>query len=311
MTLHRTHIGIDVAKRHLDIFDPRAGHGRIDNTAEAIAAWLAALDAACCLVVFEASGSYDRSLRAGLCAAGIGFARLNPTRTRRFAQATGRLAKTDRIDAAMLADLGARLQPEPTPPDEPERVRLGELARRRDQLVEQRAAELKRKREARHADAGVLASLDAHIKWLDAEIRALDEAIARLIAESRALKAEAALLRSAPGVGPVAAATLLALMPELGGRKPGAIAALAGLAPFNADSGAQRGLRRIQGGRRRVRRALYMAAVTAARSNSRFKTIYQRLRAAGKPAKLALIAVARKLLITLNAMVRDRKRFAS
>ena len=153
----------------------------------------------------------------------------------------------------------------------------------------------------------MLASLEAHIAWLDTEIARLDAAIAALIAESRALKTEADLLRTVPGIGQVTATALLSLMPELGRRRPGQIAALAGLAPFNADSGQLKGVRRIQGGRRRVRKALYMAAVTAARSNSRFKTLYQRLTAAGKPAKLAFIAVARKLLITLNAIVRDQK----
>ena len=309
MSAHQTHIGIDVAKRHLDIFDPRTGHARIENTPEAIALWLGRLDPAASFTVFEATGSYDGPLRAGLGAAGFAFARLNPTQTRRFAQATGRLAKTDRIDARMLADLGARLRPPPSAPDEPERVRLGELGRRRDQLVDQRTAEKVRSKEV-GGDALVLASLQAHIVWLDTEIVRLDAAIAALIAESRALKGEADLLRTAPDVGKVTATTLRSPMPELGRRRPGQIAALAGLAPFNADSGQLTGARRIQGGRRRVRRALYMAAVTAARSNSRFKTLYQRLTAAGKPAKLALIAVARKLLITLNAMLRDQKHYS-
>ena len=306
MSVHQTHIGIDVSKTHLDIFDPRTGHARIENTPQAIALWLGGRDPAAAFAVFEATGRYDGPLRAGLASAGFAFARLNPTQARRFAQATGRLAKTDRIDARMLADLGARLRPDPSTPGEPERMRLGELGRRRDQLVDQRAAEKVRKQETGGDDL-VLASLEAHIAWLDTEIARLDAAIAALIAESRALKTEADLLRTVPGIGQVTATALLSLMPELGRRRPGQIAALAGLAPFNADSGQLKGVRRIQGGRRRVRKALYMAAVTAARSNSRFKTLYQRLTAAGKPAKLAFIAVARKLLITLNAIVRDQK----
>lgn len=307
MTIHHIHIGIDVSKRYLDIFDPRTGHARIENTPEAIAAWLDPLETATSFAVFEATGSYDAALRTGLQAAGLAFARLNPTQTRRFAQATGRLAKTDRIDAAMLADLGTRLQPGPSASGEPERERLGELGRRRDQLVDQRTAEKVRKQESGSADALVRDSLEAHIAWLDNEIARLDAAIAALIAGSEVLKNEAELLLTVPGIGKVTTTALLALMPELGHRKPGQIAALAGLAPFNADSGLLKGIRRIQGGRRRVRRALYMAAVTAARSNSRFKSIYQRLIAAGKPAKVAFIAVARKLLITLNAIVRDQK----
>jgi transposase len=152
-------------------------------------------------------------------------------------------------------------------------------------------------------------SLQSHIAWLNAEIRRLDARIAAAIDTNAVLTEQARLLRSAPGVGPVAATTLLALMPELGSLSPKAAAALAGLAPFNADSGQFRGLRRIGGGRRRVRQALYMAAITAVRSASRFKGFYEGLRAQGKPAKVALVAVARKLIVILNAIIRDRIAF--
>jgi transposase len=242
---------------------------------------------------------------------GISHARINPMQARRYAQATGRLAKTDRIDAAVLAEMGARLQPRAQPASDAARRRLALLHTRRDQLVEQRAMERGRLSDMPDVDAFITTSMTDHLSWLDTAITAVDKAIAALIARTDALKAQAALLRSAPGIGPVAATTLLALMPELGARRPGAIAALAGLAPFNCDSGAMRGVRRIRGGRRRVRRALYMAALAATRSNPRYKAIYHRLLNAGKAKKLALIAVARKLITTLNAMVRDNKTFQS
>lgn len=309
MILHQTYIGCDISKHHLDIFDPRTGHVRVANTDDAITQWLGQLDPACTLAVFEATGRYDQTLRRHLISHAIGYARLNPVRTRRFAEATGQLAKTDRLDAAMLADLGKRLQPPVSAPDDPERVRLGDLVRRRGQLVDMRAAEKVRRNEAGAWGEDIAACLNAHIAWLDAAIAALDKAIASLVASRPALKAAAGLMRTAPGIGQVTATTLMALMPELGRRAPGQIAALAGLAPLNADSGSLRGVRRIQGGRRQVRKALYMAAVTAARSNTRFKAFYQRLINAGKAAKTALIAVARKLLITLNAMLRDQKQY--
>lgn len=148
-----------------------------------------------------------------------------------------------------------------------------------------------------------------HIAWLDQAIQRIDRRIAALIAGQQGLHAAQRLMRSVPGIGPVCAATLLALMPELGSRSPKAIAALAGLAPFNTDSGKFRGVRQIQGGRRRVREALYMAAVSVTRTKSRFAATYRALRDAGKPAKIALIAVARKLLVTLNAVLRDQAPF--
>ena len=310
MSIHPSCVGIDVSKAYLDIFDPQSGFARIANTAVSIRAWLARLDPDHS-IVFEATGAYDRTLRTCLEGARRAYSRINPLMARRYAQATGRLAKTDRIDAAVLAEIGTRLDPPRHGPAEPERERLGALGRRRDQLVAQRASERVRLKEADRIDPVVAKSLQGHIDWLDTSIAAIETEIAAHIARSDTLREEAALLQSVPGVGAQTATALLALMPELGHRSPGAVAALAGLAPYNCDSGTLRGQRHIQGGRARVRKALYMAALIASRFNPRLKTVYQRLLNAGKPKKLALIAVARKLLITLNAILRDKTPFTA
>lgn len=308
MTLHSSFIGIDVSKAYLDIFDPAAGFARIANTAVSIRTWLAGLDTDRKLI-FEATGHYDLTLRTCLDAAGCVYSRINPLKARRYAQATGRLAKTDRIDAALLAEIGARLAPHCHRPVEPARERLGELGRRRDQLISQRAAERTRLKENTQADSCVRESLQAHLDWLDTAIETIEAEIDARIARDDRLRDQAALLQSVPGVGPQTASILLALMPELGQRKPGSVAALAGLAPYNCDSGTLRGQRHIQGGRARVRKAVYMAALIASRFNPRLKPVYQRLLDAGKPKKLALTALARKLLVMLNAILRDNQPF--
>lgn len=306
MSIHPSCVGIDISKAWLDIYDPSVGFDRIANTPVAIAAWLERQSDRNKIFVFEATGIYDKALRTALHAARRPQARLNPTHVRRFAQATGQLAKTDRIDARLLSLAGERLQPALHTPGAPARERLSELNRRRDQLVAQRACERGRLKESAQADPVVRESLEAHIHWLDAQIGQLERDIEAHIAADPDLKAQAALLCTAPGIGPHHAVTLMALMPELGQRSPGAIAALAGLAPFNCESGQMRGHRRIQGGRPRVRKALYMAALVAKRWNPALEAFFNRLVSAGKPKKLALIAVARKLLITLNAMNRDQ-----
>lgn len=309
MILHPGSVGIDVSKAFLDIFDPLAGHAeRIPNTPAAIAARAEAWRDRAVFVVFEATGRYDRALRLHLAEAGISHARVNPGRARDFARAAGFLAKTDTIDARMLAVMGQALQPDAEPPRSPERERLLGLHRRRDQLVATRQQERTRLSEASCDDNRD--SLNDHIVWLTADIARFDKRIARLVASVAELASAWLRLRQAPGVGPVTATTLMALMPELGSLSPKEIAALAGLAPLNRDSGQLRGQRSIAGGRKRVRDALYMAAVSASRTKSRFGDLYRAMRERGKPAKVALIAVARKLLITLNAMIRDNSSYA-
>lgn len=304
MTLHPLWIGIDIAKSHLDVFDERTGtHRRIANQADAIRRLLVSCRDWPARVIFEATGVHDVLLRQALRQAGMRFVRVNPRRARDFARAAGRLAKTDALDARMLAAMGRALALAPEPDADPARERLARLHTRRDQLVDARAAE-----RARLGDAAELrASLEGHIAWLD-DAR-LDRLIAEAIAASRELADAARLLRSAPGIGPVTATTLLALMPELGQRSAKTIASLAGLAPINHDSGTLRGLRRIKGGRRRVRQALYMAALAAARSHPRFKAFYEAVLARRAAPKLALIAVARKILVILNAMLKTKTSF--
>lgn len=309
MTLHRDVLGIDIAKPHLDVHDARSGTTtRIDNTADAAAALAASLAGRDCLVVYEATGRYDRVLRHALACAGVAQARVNPEQARAFARATGRRAKTDAIDARMLAQLGRSLDPRRQPPAEPARERLTALGRRRDQLVAMRKQE--RTRLHGEDEALLRTALAAHIAWLDTAIAEVERAIATLVREDEALARADALLRSAPGVGPVTAAVLLAQLPEPGRIPARAATALAGLAPYNNDSGAFRAKRSVRGGRTRIRQALYMAAVSLARGSSHLPAFHNRLRAAGKPPKVAIIATARKLLTTLSAIIKHQTPFA-
>jgi transposase len=298
-------VGIDVSKQNLDIFDEAVGASeRIANATQAITQLVARwrCDA---LVVFEATGVYDLALREALRQAGIRFARINPARARDFARASGRLAKTDPIDARMLAAFARAMNPATEQVATPGRNALARLAKRRDQLVCMRAQEKNRRSEAE--DRAMAERIGRLIEVLDSEIAEIEADINALIKAEAEISDDAQLMRSLPGVGPVACMQLIAQMPELGKVGPKQVAALAGLAPFNVDSGAFRGKRKIGGGRKRVRDALYMAALNAVRRADPFKAFYTRLRQAGKPAKLALIAVARKLLTVLNAMMRDRK----
>lgn len=310
MTLHPDVLGIDVSKHQLDIFDPegRAPRRIANCPAEAgqLARSLAGRD---CLVVLEATGRYDGALRAALAAAGVRHARVNPEQARDFARAIGRRAKTDAVDARMLAELGMRLSPRPCPAADPERERIAHLSRRCDQLVAIRKQERNRRSECDEEE--MRDDLQAHLAWLDQAIARLEQRIDEAIGSTPALAQNANLLRSAPGVGAVTATIVIAAMPELGQCSPKAAAALAGLAPYNNDSGTFRGARSVRGGRKRVRDALYMAAVSAARSKTRLADFYRRLREAGKPPKVALIALARKLLVILNAILRDQTPFAT
>jgi transposase len=298
-------VGIDVSKHYLDIFDEAVGvPERIANVPHAITELVARwrCDA---FVVFEATGVYDRELREALQQAGIRFARINPARARDFARASGRLAKTDPIDARMLAAFARAMKPATEQVVSPARNALAGLAKRRDQLVLMRSQEKNRRSEA--GDHALAKRISYLIEVLDHEIADVEAEIKKLIKAEPMISEDAKLMRSMPGIGPVACMQLIAKMPELGHIGPKQAAALAGLAPFNVDSGAYRGKRKIGGGRKRVRDALYMAALNAVRRADTFKTFYAKLRQAGKPAKLALIAVARKLLAALNAMMRDRK----
>jgi transposase len=310
MTIAHRFIGIDISKAHLDIYDDGTARSeRIANSPTAIAAALARWPRAGTRVIFEATGSYDRILRRALEAANLVHVRVNPARARDFARATSALAKTDAIDARLLAAMGRALVLSPAQAVDPLRERLAALQRRRDQLVAIRADEKKRLGLAEGDD--LRASITAHIAWIDADVRRLQALIDRLVAGSAELAELRARLQTAPGVGPVTALTLIALMPELGQRSGKTIAALAGLAPFNNDSGALRGQRHIRGGRGRVRRALYMAALAAIRKVPRLAAHYRNVATRSGHAKVGIIAVARKLLVALNAMIKTAQPFAA
>lgn len=306
MSVHQFFIGCDVSKAHLDFYDSRDGRlCRIANTDTAVTDWLQT--AAPCdqtLVVFEATGLHDRCLRNAAHHHGVACVRVNPSQARDFARALGRRAKTDALDAKALAAMGQalRLQPEEAP--DPTRQRLALLAKRRDQLVSMAAAEKKRLKDMA-GEAALVDSLKAVIAMLADQIKAMDQAITALIDSQPDLARSRRHLRSMPGVGHVTATTLLSLMPELGRVNDKQIAALAGLAPFNHDSGTQQGQRHIAGGRARVRRALYMSALTAVRCCQRYRQVYERILQRSKAKKLALIAVARKMLIHCNAMMKS------
>lgn len=306
MTLAQHAIGIDVSRDWLDGFDSRSGKPfRIANCARAITAFLKKR-ASGELIVIEATAPYDMPLRRLAARFSKALVRVNPARARDFARALGALAKTDAIDARILATMGVRLELAADPPHDEAREKLAALHRRRDQLVAIRAAEATRL--AGVTCASERRSLQRHIVWLSTEIESLENKIEDALS-SPALTASVKILRSLVGIGKVTTATLIALLPELGRRSPREIAALAGLAPMNRDSGQFRGQRHIAHGRRRVRQALYMAALAAIRCLARFKDVYLRIKLRSGKAKIAVCAVARKLLVTLNAMMRDSKPF--
>jgi len=307
-SIDQNYIGCDVSKARLDFFDPARGrHCRIANEAAAMEAFVAGLRPGVDFVVMEATGHYDRLLRLALSAGGIAFSRHNPQHTHHFSRSVGRRAKTDRQDAVMLAEYGRLHKPAPDAAPDAEVERLQALARRRDQLVDIRARERKHLAEA--FDPDVRADIEALVAILNTRIAALEAGIRDTIGQSRDMARNYAILTSAPGVATVTALTLIAHMPELGRRSPKTIAALAGLAPIANESGRRIGKSAIAGGRTRVRCALYMAALGAIRASARFKATYEQIAARAGSRKLAIIAIARKLLVALNAMIRDQKQF--
>jgi len=254
-------------------------------------------------VVCEATGPYHKGFVAALHQAGVVVSVVNPRLPRDFARSRGQLAKTDKIDARLLADFGTTLRPAPTPQPEARMILLDDLVTRRAQLVEDRAREKVRLQQTTCAEA--LASLKLHVHHLDGQIEKLLARIAEVVEACPGLRAKVARLVEVQGVGTLTASALLAALPELGTLSKNEVTALAGLAPFNRDSGAFRGSRSIRGGRSEVRRTLYMAAFCASRRNPILKAVYQRLRAAGKAHKVALVAVMRKLLVYLNSILKS------
>lgn len=301
-------LGADVSKAWVDLSDTRGRSLRVANTIEALSAALATADwrGACANLVCEATGGYERPLIAAATALALPIRRIHPSRARAFARAKAKLAKTDRIDAAVLAALAAFTADEPVPPLPGQRA-LTELMTRLTQLKDQRQAE--QCRAERSESPIVRRSIAASLALLDDQIAEISAALDATIAADTVLARTATLLRTCKGVGPETCRALLAFLPELGSLNRRTVAALVGVAPITCHSGSSIRSAAITGGRKPLRDVLFMAALTASRHNPVFRSLYERLRRAGKPHKVALIAVVRKLVTTLNAMVRAGKPF--
>ena len=297
------YVGVDVAKSDLQVAaleqnlryaNNRAGHRQLADRLRCLGV---------VQVVLEATGGYERALVMALHAEAIAVSVVNPRQVRDFARAQGRLAKTDCLDARVLVDYARALRPLPTPPPSPSQLRLAELVRARSQLIASRVIQ---KNQLEHAsDPLVRRCLLDVVRAFDVRIKRMEKALADLIANEPLLAAKVQKLAHVQGVGATTAAMLLALLPELGSLSKTEVAALAGLAPRNRDSGLFRGQRHIGGGRSALRTGLWMPTLVAVQHNPVLKAFYQRLRTNGKPAKVALVASARKLLIYLNGLLKD------
>jgi len=302
------YVGIDVSKARLDVVALPSGEvwsERNDGSgAGKLVSRLRGLDPA--LIVLEATGGLERLVVAALAAAGAPVVVVNPRQVRDFARATGKLAKTDAIDAGVIARFGQAVKPAVRPLKEAQTSELAALVARRRQLVDMLVME---KNRLHGAPGRVRKDIEANITWLEKRLDGVDGDIDRAIKKSPVWREDDELLRSVPGVGNVLATTLLACAPELGTLNRHQIAALVGVAPLNRDSGLFRGRRSVWGGRARVRSVLYMAVVCATRHNPVIRAYHQRLRDAGKPPKVALTACMRKLLVILNTMMKTRKKW--
>jgi transposase len=299
-------VGLDVSKSEIVVATHPAGTlWTSDTTPAAIDQLIARLiEVRPDVIVVEATGGYERAVVAAAVAAGLPIAIVNPRQVRAFAKAVGQLAKTDAIDAALLALFGARVRPAVRPLPDAETLALAALLARRRQLQDMLVSERQRLEKATMTK--VRRDLRQHIRWLERRVDDVDEDIDGAIKRSPVWRVKDDLLQSVPGIGPTVARTLLAELPELGQLDRRAIAALVGVAPFNRDSGRTRGRRYIRGGRASLRASLYMGALVAARHNPVLRTYYQRLRDAGTPSKVALVAVMRKLLTIVNAMMKHQ-----
>ena len=301
-------VGVDVAKATLDIaLRPRAQTWQViydDTHVEAFVTQLNELSPT--LIVVEATGGLERSLVAALVAARLPVVVINPRQARDFAKATGRLAKTDRIDAQVLAHYGEAIRPSFRPLPDADTQQLRALVDRRRQLVDMMTAEQSR---LNTSPSRVRDSIEAHLAWLQQQLASLDDDLDDMLQSSPIWRERDDILQSTPGVGPVLSRTLMSQLPELGDLNRKEIAALVGVAPFNRDSGTWRGRRTIWGGRAAVRSVLYMSTLVATRHNPVIREFYERLLAAGKAKKVALTACMRKLLTILNAMVKNQQRW--
>ena len=301
-------VGIDVSKAQLDVAVRPTGKRWVlpyDETGiEGLIPQIVDLEPA--LVLLEATGGLELPLVAALAAAALPVVVVNPRQVRDFAKATGTLAKTDTLDAGVLAHFADAVRPEVRPLKDAETQVLNSLTARRHQVMTMLVSEKNRLGTASGAVSprAVSPRIEAHIAWLEQELSDLDKGLRQTLRQSPVWREKDDLLRTVPGVGPQLSLTLLALLPELGTLDRKQIAALVGVAPYNRDRGTRRGKRAVWGGRSRVRAVLYMGALVASRHNPAIRDFYQRLLAAGKPKKVALIASMRKLLVTLNAMLK-------
>ena len=302
-------IGIDVSKARLDVAIRPSGESESvanDKTAiKALVKHLGEIQPA--LIVLEATGGVERQLTRALASAELPVVVVNPRQVRDFAKATGQLAKTDAIDAVVLARFAETVRPVLRPLPDEVTLELRALIARRRQIAEMMVAERNR---LRGASQSVTKRIDAHIRWLEAELQRADKDLDQSIRQSPIWQENEDLLRTVPSIGPVISRTLLAELPELGQLNRKQIAALVGIAPLNWDSGTLRGRRAIWGGRASVRAVLYMAALVASRHNTVMRVFYKRLRDAGKAPKVALVACMRKLLTILNAMIKHKTRWS-
>jgi transposase len=302
-----TYVGIDVAKDKLDVHVRPGGEAFcVTRDAKGLVELVQRLQAlhAPMLIVLEATGGFERTVAAALAAAKLPLVVVNPRQIRDFARAVGRLAKTDAIDAAIIAHFAEALQLEPRPIRDDEAQALDDLVSRRRQLIDMIVAETNRKKAI--TSKRIVREIERHLLYLQKLLTELDGDIDDAIRSSPVWREKEELMISVPGVAQKTARSLIAELPELGTLDRRSIASLVGVAPMNRDSGTMRGKRKIRGGRATVRSALYMATVAAIRWNPPLRDTYQRLRAAGKPAKLAIVAVMRKLVVTLNAIIRDK-----
>lgn len=295
-------VGIDVSKAWLDCHNLQdSASWKVPNDAHGWEDLAERLDSVQ-LIVIEATGGYQEGLVDSLLSRNLPVAVVNPRQVRDFAKSAGRLAKTDRIDAQILARFGLALKPTPqTSPSEMKGLR--DLVTYRDDLLKLCSAQKNRKQQYR--DPAIRESIQRSLKDLQQEIVWVEEKIQAFIQANKTIEGKAGVLKAVKGVGPVLTSSLLGLLPELGQINNKAIAALAGVAPFNCDSGKYRGGRRIWGGRRAVRKTLYMSALVAKRHNPAMKAYYEQLVARGKSFKVAIVACMRKLLVILNAKMRD------
>jgi transposase len=299
-------VGLDIAKDHIDVsVRPTEDRWQADQTDAGLAQLVTRLAGLTpTLVVVESTGGYETAVVTALAVAQVPVAVVNPRQVRDFAKAIGRLAKTDALDAAVLALFAERVRPDVRPLPDDAQQELVALVTRRRQLIEMLTAERNRVATARRS---VRASVQQHVRWLERRIQDADADLTTTLQRSPLWRAKDDLLRSVPGIGPITSSMLIALLPELGVLSRREIASLVGVAPLNRDSGQHRGRRVVWGGRATVRAPLYMATLVATRRNPVIRAFYQRLRGAGKPPLVALVAAMRKLLTILNAMVKHQQ----